>query len=156
MRPICILGILSFFAPLGIYFVNYRAIFITINGLIYHSNEHNRFLRIYDLTANITIIIYTCIINFNTIKYALFSTVVYIANNILHDRQKILPWQSDIIHVFGIHMPLAYALCIDCLRMTGQSRAVGCEGGLVAVFSPFLLPLNAKFVLAAPSLTVTI
>ena len=108
MRPINIIGVLALFGPLSFY--SRRALICVLNGILFHTNENNNLIEKYDTLANTTMVIYTVHSHPPTIKYASFATIVFLINAFLYKNDKILRWVSDLIHVFGTHLPLAYAL----------------------------------------------
>ena len=124
MRLITTVGVSIFYIPIALYFNSYRALFITINGIVYHSNEEYIYLRYYDCTCNIIMITYTFYNNIVLFGYSnmilimstLNAIIIYIIKNILYDKQYISRDINDYMHVIGVQGILAYGLYNDCLQ----------------------------------------
>ena len=110
MRPINLAGVSYYFFPLYKKYRSKRSFLILLNGILYHSFHTNKYLRYYDIISNLFIIMYTNLTYYPSIKYSNFSIIVWTINNYLHSNRLISNNVSDIIHVFGLHLPLSTGL----------------------------------------------
>lgn len=109
MRIINISGIIIYFIPLIFKYQSKRALIVSINGLIFHSNENNQYLRYYDIFCNLLMILWTNYYYKETRKLAMTSVAMFGINSYttLFKKNRNL---SDIWHVLGVHLPLSIAL----------------------------------------------
>jgi hypothetical protein len=111
MRIVNLLGLTMFFY-LGIRYNIYISFLIYINGIIYHTNENNNLIKLYDLISNILIALYLSYNCFDIIIYSLFTLTIYLINSFLYKKKYISRFLCDIIHVFGVMTPSCYSLYI--------------------------------------------
>ncbi len=123
MRIIPSIGVFTLFSPIVFFFNSYRALFVIINGLLCHINEHSVKIKFYDIIFNIGILLYTIIFSPYFIPitpriiivHAIIPSIIFIIN-VMSYQSKIYSWHtSEIIHVIGVQGLLAYALFSDCL-----------------------------------------
>ena len=111
MRIINISGIIIYFIPLIFKYHSKRALIVSINGLLFHTNENNQYLRNYDIFCNLLMGLWTCYYYKDTRKLAMTSIAMFGINSFtlvpLFKEHKYL---SDIWHVLGVHLPLSIAL----------------------------------------------
>jgi hypothetical protein len=110
MRPINIMGLFCFILPLCIKYKSKRAIAIFINGLLYHYNDTNEYLKNYDILWNLFFTFYTLKSFPPTIKHTSIGGAFWILNNILIYNSFINNTIGDIIHVCGVQFPLSKGL----------------------------------------------
>ena len=115
MRPINLVGLSFFFILLFKKYKSKRSFLIFINGFLYHSFHTNKYLRYYDTVCNFFFIIYSNYTYYPSMKYSNFSIIVWMINNYLYNNMIISHNISDIIHVFGIHLPISKGLEL-CLK----------------------------------------
>ena len=93
------------------YYNSYRAYIIFINGIIYHYNHKNKFLRYYDIFCNFCI---GCYCNYyykktNIITYIVTST--FLINSLLYYKLKCISLNiSNIYHIIGIQLAVWYEI----------------------------------------------
>ena len=112
MRIINILGLMIYFFPLVYKYNSKRALLIVINGLLYHSNEDNFYLRNYDIISNVLMILWTNYYHYEkTLNLSIISVIMYTINYLLYATVwKDKRYLTDIYHVLGVHLPLSLAL----------------------------------------------
>lgn len=115
MRIINILGLINFFY-LG-YFFNFKLAYIVFfNGILFHTNENNNFLKIYDLFINILIGLYLCY-NYNfIILKSLFILLSYTLNNYFYKNKYYSRFFSDIFHVLFTIYPSSYCFYLITIQ----------------------------------------
>lgn len=112
MRIINILGVLVYLY-FGVFYNSYRCYIIFINGILFHTNEKNIYLKYYDIAVNTLITFYTiyncpiCIIG-AYIGSSSFLCNMYFFNKGYYNRTK-----SDIIHVIFTQWVMCYTLLLD-------------------------------------------
>jgi hypothetical protein len=112
MRIINILGLIINVFPLIYKYNSKRALLIFMNGIIFHSNEDNYYLKYYDIICNIIMILWTNYYHYTkTLNLSVISVIMFVMNNLLYTTA----WKnkrnlSDIYHVLGVHLPLSIAL----------------------------------------------
>ena len=89
MRFINILGVTFLFFPTFLKYKSKRALAVFINGLIFHSNENNKFLRYYDIICNALMSYYTYSKYPRALKYILFSFFNFAMNSYLYENKYI-------------------------------------------------------------------
>lgn len=109
MRIINIIGVFLFLY-FGILYNSYRCYIIFINGVIFHSNETNIYLRYYDIMGNAIFTIYTIYYYPKTRPYAIIATASWITNTYCNNYHFYSDNISDIIHVLFTQYILCYAL----------------------------------------------
>ena len=116
MRIINILGIIYFFAPIAYKYKSLRASIITINGILYHSNETNKYLQYYDIISNMLMCIYTYKYNkYDFVsKYILLSSGNFVLNTYLFKQKYISHTTNDIYHVLFVQRLLSIGLEKTC------------------------------------------
>lgn len=112
MRIINLLGLIINFFPLIYKYNSKRAILIFINGLVFHTNEDNNYLKNYDIICNILMILWTNYYYYKkTLNLSIISVIMFTINNLLYTTVwKDKRYLSDIYHVIGVHLPLSLAL----------------------------------------------
>jgi hypothetical protein len=110
MRFINILGVTFLFFPIFLKYKSKRALSVFINGVIFHSNENNNFLRYYDIICNAIMCYYTYSKYPPALKYILFSFFNFAMNSYLYENKYISLVNSDFYHVFFVQSPLAVCL----------------------------------------------
>ena len=107
---ICITGLFLFYLPKIFYYKSFRALVVFINGILYHTNKNNTFLRNYDIYLNILLICWT-VYNYNyTIYTSLFVLISFSINNYLNTKNYINENLSNIIHLSLVQFPLSISL----------------------------------------------
>jgi len=112
MRIINILGVLIYLY-FGLFYNYNRCYIIFINGILFHTNEKNIYLKYYDITVNVIITLYTiyncpiCIIGafigcFSFLINMYFLNKGYYNNKI-----------GDIIHVLFTQWVMCYTILLD-------------------------------------------
>ena len=114
MRFINILGVTFLFFPTFLKYKSKRALMVFINGVIFHSNENNKYLKYYDIMCNALMCYYTYSRNNMALKYILFSFLNFTINNYLYKNKYISLVNSDFYHVFLVQSPLA--VCLDQVK----------------------------------------
>lgn len=111
MRIINIIG-LSSFIKLYYKYNSLIPLFVFFNGVLYHSNENNVYLRLYDVFFNIVLCFYILKCHFSLLKYyALVSFSVYLINLYVYDYCHYVSSDiSDFIHILGVQYILSLAL----------------------------------------------
>lgn len=111
MRIINIIG-LSCFLKLFHQYGSVISFIVFLNGFLYHSNEKNIYLRLYDVIFNFFLCFFILYQHFALLKfYAIFSFFVYVCNLFLHDYYHFISKDtSDFIHVLGVQYVLSLAL----------------------------------------------
>jgi hypothetical protein len=111
-QTICLSG-LTPFVYMMIYYKNITqsmAAIVTINGFIFHISQ-NRIMEYIDITSNTIMIIYSNLYTDNQpyiLYYSLFAISIFCSYQYINPNKK----NRSIIHVLGVHIPLAYALYI--------------------------------------------
>ena len=107
---ICLTGLFLFYLPKIFYYKSVRALVVFINGILYHTNKNNIFLRNYDIYSNILLICWT-VYNYNsTIYTSLFVLSSFTINNYLNTKNYINENVSNFIHLFLVQFPLSISL----------------------------------------------
>jgi hypothetical protein len=110
MRIINILGVSSLYLPIIIKYRSKRSLLVFLNGILFHINENNIYIRNYDIICNIIMCYYTYY-NYNrAYSYILFSFYSFIINNILHTNNYISRNTSDVFHVLFVQGTLSVCL----------------------------------------------
>lgn len=110
MRIINILGAFILFVPIFFRYKSKRALIVFINGVIFHCDENNEYLRYYDIVCNTLMCYYTYHEYKPSLKYTLFSCSNFFINNYLYQNTYLSRTHSDIYHVLFIQTPLAIGL----------------------------------------------
>ena len=114
MRFINILGVTFLFFPTVLKYKSKRAFMVFINGVIFHSNENNKYLRYYDIISNALMCYYTYSKYPPALKYILFSFLNFAMNSYLYENKYISLINSDFYHVFFVQSPLS--VCLDQVK----------------------------------------
>ena len=109
MRIINILGVFIFLY-FGLLYNSYRCYIIFINGILFHSNETNIYLRYTDIISNAIITIYTVYNYHETVIGAILGTFFWICNIYLYKKGLYDLYISDIFHVLLTQFILCYYL----------------------------------------------
>lgn len=112
MRIINILGVLVFLY-FGVLYNSYRCYIISINGIIFHTNENNIYLRYYDIAVNTIITFYTIYICPICIIGAFIGSSSFLCNMYFFNKGYYNRTTSDIIHVIFTQWVLCYTLLLD-------------------------------------------
>ena len=96
----CLLGVILLFGFNAILFKSVISLIILINGILYHTFGNICLMRI-DILSNLLLGIY---VNFYT-KFQPFTIIMSLMSLMIFIYNK-----SNIIHVFGIQLPLAFCL----------------------------------------------
>ena len=110
MRFINILGVTFLFFPTFLKYKSKRALMVFINGVTFHSNENNKYLKYYDIMCNALMCYYTYNKNKMTLKYILFSLANFMINSYMVNNKLISLVNSDFYHIFFVQSPLAVCL----------------------------------------------
>ena len=105
------------------YYNSYRAYIIFINGMIYHYNHKNKFLRYYDILCNFFI---GCYCQYYYKKAYIISYIVtstFLINSLLYYKLKWISLNvSNILHIIGIQLVVWYEIKRELdLDITNQS-----------------------------------
>lgn len=112
MRIINILGVLVYLY-FGVFYNSYRCYIIFINGILFHTNEKNIYLKYYDMAVNTLITFYAiyncpiCIIG------ASIGSSSFLYNTYLFNKRYYNRTTSDIIHVLFTQWVMCYTLLLD-------------------------------------------
>jgi TRAP-type mannitol/chloroaromatic compound transport system permease large subunit len=110
MRYIPILGVVYLFFPIILKHNSFRAKVVLINGIIFHSNNKNEFLKYYDILCNVILGIYTYNKNNKVKNNIIFSVFFYILNGYLFNRKYLSDDLVDLNHVLFVQLPLSIGL----------------------------------------------
>ena len=117
MRIIPSVAVCILFTPLAWKYNNYRAVAITVNGLLCHMNESQIQLKYNDIIWNIIFTFYTCIKSPVVIKYQAAGIAIFLINVKLYEKNKISRPISECIHVFGVQLIGAFCLFKDIKKI---------------------------------------
>ncbi len=112
MRIINILGVLVYLY-FGLFYNYYRCYIIFINGILFHTNEKNIYLKYYDITVNVIITLYTiyncpiCIIGAFIGCFSFFINMYFLNKGYYNNKI------GDIIHVLFTQWVMCYTILLD-------------------------------------------
>jgi hypothetical protein len=112
MNKINLLGV-QLFLPLYIYYNNYIALAVYINGIICHTSSKTKYgllLEIYDTLCNIYFIIYCNYYTLwrpYTLNITLLASSIFILNKHLYPK---FTYQNQCSHVLGVQLPFCFCL----------------------------------------------
>ena len=112
MRIINILGVIIYLY-FGLLYNSYRCYIIFINGILFHSNENNIYLKYYDITVNTLITFYTVYNCPITIIGSFIGSSSFLCNIYFYEKGYYNNTVSDIIHVLFTQYIMCYTLLLD-------------------------------------------
>ena len=104
MRIINILGVSVLYLPIIYKYKSKRAAAVFLNGVMFHTNENNVYLKYYDIAMNVIMCIYTHYEYEKAYYYILTSFLSYVLTNILEKKDKITRNTGDVLHLSLIHI----------------------------------------------------
>jgi hypothetical protein len=107
---ICIAGLFIFYLPLAIYFYSFRCILVFVNGLLFHLNKNNFYIKIYDIFCNLLMMLWSNYYYPYTFLVSTFSVFIFFINTYLKKMNIISQNITDIIHLLFVQFPLALSL----------------------------------------------
>ncbi len=110
MRIINILGVSVFYLPLIYKYRSKRATAVFLNGVLFHTNENNVYLKYYDIAMNAIMCIYTHYEYEKAYYYILTSFLSYVLISFLQKKDKITRNTSDAFHVLFVQGLLSVCL----------------------------------------------
>lgn len=110
MRIINILGVSVLYLPIIYKYKSKRAAAVFLNGVMFHTNENNVYLKYYDIAMNAIMCIYTHYEYEKAYYYILTSFLSYVLTNILEKKDKITRNTGDVLHVLFVQGVLSACL----------------------------------------------
>lgn len=121
MRIINIIG-LSVFLELYKKYNSVLALCIFINGMFFHINYTNIYLKLYDILFNLITILILVFRNFQVLKYHFFLSIgIYFLNYYCFDVLQLYHRDiSDLIHILGVQ----YILSLGLLKILKKNYSI--------------------------------
>lgn len=113
MRIVNIIGCVCFFFPLFYKYQSYRALLVLINGILFHSNENNHFLRLWDISCNIFMCFYTYYVYKMAMFFIIFSFTFFLFNWYFSHTKTYSLIVSDLLHIIFVQLPLSICLFLS-------------------------------------------
>lgn len=111
MRIINIVG-LSSFLNLYLKYNSFLGLIVFFNGILYHTNENNKIVRVFDTLFNFLLCINLLYYHYQELKhYAFISFISYMLNLYIYDYKHYINQDvSDFIHIIFVQYILSLAL----------------------------------------------